>query len=235
MHYVMLVRVDPSLPVPDGSDVDPWVEEGARTGMRVDGGPAAEPVDARTVRVRDGRTLVSDGPFAEMRETVAGYDLLEGESLEQVADYATRHPVAAFGALEIREVWQDFVPDDPAAPAPEPVQDGQDYLFLHVPDPELIRTVTREQGDPTAWVRDVEARRVTLGGHRLRDEPQASVVVRRRNGESLIAHGPFAELREQIAGIDRVRVQDEAEAIALAGAHPTARIGAIEVRALRRD
>ncbi|HEV7624407.1 MAG TPA: YciI family protein [Amnibacterium sp.] len=234
MQYVMLVRVDPSLPVPEDGDVEPWVEEGARTGMRVEGGPIAEPEEARTVRVRDGRTVVSDGPFAEMREVVAGYDLLEADSLEQAADYATRHPVAAFGALEIRQVWADFVPDDPAAPAPEPTGSGQDFLFLHVPEPALLATATREQGDPTAWVRDAEARRVTLGGHRLRDEPQASAVVRRRGGETLIAHGPFAELGEQIAGIDLVRVRDAAEAIALAEAHPTARIGAIEVRALQR-
>lgn len=234
MQYVMLVRVDPDLPVPGDSDVEPWVEEGARTGMRVQGAPAAEPEDARTVRVRDGRTLVSEGPFAEMQEVVAGYDRLEADSLEQAADYASRHPVAAFGALELREVWQGFVPDDPAAPAPEPVATGQDFLFLHVPDPALLRTTTREEGDPTAWVRDVEARRVTLGGDRLRDEPESSVVVRRRGGETLIAHGPFAELGEQIAGIDLVRVPDEEAAIALAAAHPTARIGAIEVRALRR-
>ena len=234
MQYVMLVRVDPDLPVPEDSDVEPWVEEGSRTGMRVEGDPVAEPDEARTVRVRDGRTLVSEGPFAEMQEVVAGYDRLEADSLEQAADYASRHPVAAFGALEIREVWQDFVPDDPAAPAPEPVETGQDFLFLHVPDPALYRTVTRETGDPTAWVRDVQARRVTLGGDRLRDEPEKSVVVRRRDGETLIAHGPFAELGEQIAGIDLVRVPDVADAIALAETHPTARIGAIEVRALRR-
>jgi len=234
MQYVMLVRVDPDLPVPEGSDVEPWVEEGTRTGMRVEGDPVAEPQDARTVRVRDGRTLVSDGPFAEMQEVVAGYDLLQADSIEQAADYASRHPVAAFGALEIREVWQDFVPDDPAAPAPAPVGTGQDFLFLHAPDPALYRTMAREEGDPTPWVRDVEARRVTLGGHRLRDEPEASVVVRRRDGETLIAHGPFAELGEQIAGIDLVRVPDEADAISLAGSHPTARVGAIEVRALRR-
>jgi hypothetical protein len=235
MQYVMLVRVDPDLPVPEASDVSAWVEEGARTATRIEGDPVAEPETARTVRVREGRTLVSDGPFAEMQEVVAGYDLLEADSIEQAADYASRHPVAAFGALEIREVWQDFVPDDPAAAAPEPVEAGQDFLFLHVPDPALYRSVTREQGDPTAWVRDVESRRVTLGGHRLRDEPQSSVVVRRRGGETLVAHGPFAELGEQIAGIDLVRVQDEAEAIALAEAHPTARIGAIEVRALQRS
>src|SRR5947209_3523959 len=108
MQYVMLVRVDPDLPVPEGSDVEPWVEEGERAGMRLEGGPVRHPDTATTVRVRDGKTLISDGPFPEVKEWVAGYDLLEAASLDQAVDYASRHPVARFGALELREVWGDF-------------------------------------------------------------------------------------------------------------------------------
>jgi len=233
MQFVMLVRVDQDLPVPEDVDVDPWVEEGTRTGMRLEGCPLEAPAGATLVRVRDGETLLSDGPFAEFAEEVAGYDLLEAESLEQAADYASRHPVAAFGALEVREVWADFVPDaEGGTPAPRP--DGEEYLFLHVPEPALLATATRETGDPTPWVRDVEARGVTLGGARLRDEAESSAVVRRRDGETLIAHGPFAELSEQIAGIDVVRVADRQEALDLAAAHPTSHIGVIEVRRLER-
>ena len=230
MQYVMLVRVDEALAETEGGeDVTPWVEEGARTGLRVEGRPLEEPSTATTVRVRDGSVLISDGPFVETKEIVAGYDLLEAPDLEAAIDYASRHPVAAFGALELREVWPDFVADA-AEPLPEPRADGADYLFLHVPDPELLKTATRETGDPTPWVRDVEQRGVTLGGYRLRDEPEASAIVRKRGGETLIAHGPFAEWSEQIAGIDRVRVGSRDEALALAAAHPTAHIGAIEVR-----
>ncbi len=229
MQYVMLVRVDPELPVPEShADPSAWVDEGSRTGMRVEGGPIEETPAAKVVRVRDRETLVSDGPFAEFAEYIAGYDLLEADSLEQAADYASRHPVAEFGALEVREVWPDFVEDATDVPAPR--TDGEDYLFLHVPDPELLKTATRETGDPTPWVRDVERRGVTLGGYRLRDEPESSAIVRKRGGETLIAHGPFAEWSEQIAGIDRVRVGSREEALALAAAHPTAHIGAIEVR-----
>ena len=233
MQYVMLVRVDPDLPAPAaGNDAEPWVEEGARTGMRLEGDALEAPETATTVRVRNGETLVSDGPFTEAKEYVAGYDLLEAESLQQAVDYAARHPVAAYGAIEVREVWSDFLPELQSA-RPEPVESGVDYLFLHVPEPELAAATSREDGDPTSWVREVERRRVTLGGHRLRDEPDAGAVVRRRDGETLVSRGPFAELAEQVAGIDRVRVADLDEAIGLAAAHPTSHLGAIEIRPFR--
>jgi hypothetical protein len=231
MQYVMLVRVDEELAATEaGEDVTPWVEEGVRTGVRIDGRPLEDPSTATTVRVRGGSVLISDGPFVETKEIVAGYDLLEEPDLEAAIDYASRHPVAAFGALELREVWPDFVADAPE-PLPEPRAEGADYLFLHVPDPELLKTATRATGDPTDWVRDVEQRRVTLGGFRLRDaDAGTSATVRRRSGETLVTRGPYAEIAEQIAGIDRVRVPDLDEALELAGAHPTSHLGVIEVR-----
>jgi hypothetical protein len=230
MQFVMLVRVDPDLPVPDGADVAPWVEEGGRTGLRVAGGPAEGPEAATTVRVRDGAAVAEDGPIGTAQEFVAGYDLIEAEDREAAVAYAARHPVAAFGALEVREVWEDFVEGEHTPPGP--TDEGVDYLFLHVPDLTRLPLLSAEDVDPTAWVRDVERRRVTLGGYRLRDEPEASTVVRRRDGETLATRGPFAELAEQIAGIDRIRAADLDEAIALAAAHPTTLLGAIEIRPL---
>lgn len=234
MQYVMLVRVDPDLAATwAGEDPGSWVEEGNRTGMRIKGNALEDPDTATTVRVRDGKTLVSDGPFAETKEYVAGYDLLEAENLEQAVDYAARHPVAAFGALEVREVWSDFVAES-AVEHPAPAETGADYLFLHIPDHDLLATTTRAEGDPTAWVRDTEARRVTLGGFRLKDPASdTSALVRRRAGETFISRGPFAETIEEVAGIDRMRVADLDEALVLAAAHPTARIGAIDVRPFR--
>ena len=231
MQYVMLVRVDPDLAATTTiDDVEPWVEEGASAGLRIDGRPLEDPSTATTVRVRDGAVLLSDGPFAETKEIVAGYDLLEAPDLEAAVGYAGRHPVAAIGALEVREVWGDFVAAREAE-SPEPRADGIDYLFLHVPDPELLKTATRATGDPTPWVRSVEEQGSTLGGFRLRDADAGhSAIARVREGELLITRGPFAEVTEQVAGIDRIRAADLDEAIAIAAAHPTAHIGAIEVR-----
>jgi hypothetical protein len=56
------------------------------------------------VRVRDGEKLVTDGPFAETREVLGGYYLIEADSLEEATDWAARIPSARYGTIEVRPV-----------------------------------------------------------------------------------------------------------------------------------
>jgi len=65
----------------------------------------APPRRARTVRVRDGKALVTDGPFAETKEAVGGFDLIECGSFEEAVEIAASHPVAEFGTIEVRPLW----------------------------------------------------------------------------------------------------------------------------------
>jgi Uncharacterized protein conserved in bacteria len=62
------------------------------------------PPTARTVRVRDGQTRVYDGPFAETKEVLAGYNLIEADSLEQAVELAKEFPWTRYGAMEVRPV-----------------------------------------------------------------------------------------------------------------------------------
>jgi hypothetical protein len=89
----------------DESDPTPWIEQVPRFGTRLEGNGMRDVEDATTVRVREGRTLVSDGPFAEFKEHVAGYDLIEADSIDLAVEIAALHPVARFGSIEVREVW----------------------------------------------------------------------------------------------------------------------------------
>jgi hypothetical protein len=71
------------------------------------GGAPLTPVStARTVRVRDGRATVSDGPFAETREQLAGYYLVDVETEQEALDAAARIPDARSGSVEVRPVMQ---------------------------------------------------------------------------------------------------------------------------------
>jgi hypothetical protein len=236
MQYLMLVRVDPGLAATTTiDDVAPWVEEGTRRGLRVQGEPVEEPETATTVRVRDGEVLLSDGPFAETKEIVAGYDLIDAPDLATAVDYAGRHPVAAIGALEVRELQDDFFERRQEAPVevrPKGIDTaGIDTLFLHVPQAGPASTVELQPTDLIDWIDRVESDGTTLGGARLRDATDTTgAVVRVRGGELLVSRGPFAELAEQIAGIDLIRSSDLDEALAIAAAHPTSWIGAIVVR-----
>jgi hypothetical protein len=60
---------------------------------------------ATTVRVRDGKTLTTDGPFAETREQLGGYYLIEAKDLDAALAIAARIPGARFGSIEVRPIW----------------------------------------------------------------------------------------------------------------------------------
>ncbi|MET1231707.1 MAG: YciI family protein [Candidatus Limnocylindrales bacterium] len=71
------------------------------------GGDALEPSStATTVRVREGRTLISDGPFAETKEVLGGYYLIDCPDLDTAIEMAAKIPSAARGSIEIRPVWE---------------------------------------------------------------------------------------------------------------------------------
>jgi hypothetical protein len=101
------------------------------------------------------------------------------------------------------------------------------YLFFICPDPGA--NPTREEGDPTAWAQDVEARGVHVIGDRLRPSSDATTV--RVNGtETLVSDGPYVEAKELIGGFDVIDCKDLDEAIEIASKHPVARFGQIEIR-----
>ena len=75
-----------------------------RDAMR--GGEALEPTAmATTVRVRDGRTITTDGPFAETKETLGGFYLVEAADLDEAIAYAAMIPSATRGSIEVRPVF----------------------------------------------------------------------------------------------------------------------------------
>jgi hypothetical protein len=61
--------------------------------------------DATTVRVRDGKTLTTDGPFAETREQLGGYYLVDAKDLDAAIAIAAKVPTAKHGSIEVRPVW----------------------------------------------------------------------------------------------------------------------------------
>ncbi|MFJ8632019.1 YciI family protein [Streptomyces sp. NPDC093568] len=107
MKYMLLVCGDDTADASGMTPVEPWVEGLGDRRVRLHGHRLATPAEAVTVRVRDGEVLRSDGPFAETKEYVAGFDVLECDTLEEAVEAAARHPVAAVGAMEVRPFWED--------------------------------------------------------------------------------------------------------------------------------
>ena len=88
-----------------GAAADAWVEEMAGRGIRLTGQRLRPVSDATTVQVRGGEVVIADGPFAETKEQIAGYDIIDCADLDEAIEVASRHPVAAFGKIEVRPFW----------------------------------------------------------------------------------------------------------------------------------
>jgi hypothetical protein len=229
MRYLLIYTADPDLDSQWGDEtqaaLSDWLEEVIRTGISLQGSGLRRSADATTVKIRDGELIITDGPYAETKEQVAGYDLLECASLDEAVRWAGRHPHSWTGAAEVRAL-----PDSaPAVPLPEPREGKIRYMMLVCTDaaadpPEFAHT---EPVDP--WVAEMDGRGIRLFGSEL-EPPSTARTVRVRHKHAIVTDGPFAETKEQIVGFDVLDCADHNEAIEAAAKHPMARRGIVEVR-----
>jgi hypothetical protein len=113
MKYMMLICRDPSIELSPQDRasmpgwVSAWVEEMVGRGIRLQGDLFQPASDARTVRIRDGEVQLANGPFADTRELISGYNIIDCTDLNEAIEVATKHPIARFGAVEVRPFSQD--------------------------------------------------------------------------------------------------------------------------------
>jgi hypothetical protein len=205
-----------------------WRDETTGSGVSVEGGPLRLDADAATVRVREGRLLVTDGPYAETREQVAGYDVIECASLEEAVRWAGRHPRSWMGAVEVRALAGGA----PAVHLPEPGAGKTRYLMFVCTDPAAGPREFARMEPAGPWVAEMDGRGVRLFGSEL-EPPGRARTVRVRDKHAIVTDGPFAETKEQIAGFDVLECAGRDEAIDVAAQHPMARAGILEVRPFR--
>jgi hypothetical protein len=74
-------------------------------GLFIDNRGLAGVEAATTVKVRDGETQITDGPFAETKELLAGYFLIDAPDLDTAIEWAAKIPSASWGSVEVRPVW----------------------------------------------------------------------------------------------------------------------------------
>jgi hypothetical protein len=75
-------------------------------GVICGGGGLRPPAEATTVRVRNDDVLLTDGPFAETKEQIGGFVLIECADLDEAIEIAAKHPAAGYGMIEIRPMFQ---------------------------------------------------------------------------------------------------------------------------------
>jgi hypothetical protein len=112
MQFLTLIHIDPALLADLPADEYDRLMRGCfeKADALRDGGcllgsqQLEDPGSARTLRVRDGVDRVTDGPFAETREFLAGFNLIEAESMDEAMDIARQFPWSRFGSIEVRPV-----------------------------------------------------------------------------------------------------------------------------------
>jgi hypothetical protein len=122
MRYLVLIYDEQTAnPSPEPPDPAVWgpvmAEYDAYSQMLRDrgvyvAGEALQPVTtATTIRVRDGRTMTTDGPFAETKEALGGFYLIEAKDLDEALDLGGKCPGAKFGSIEVRPIVDFQAPD----------------------------------------------------------------------------------------------------------------------------
>ena len=107
MKFILLISTDPE---PDGvpeapGDIDAWFAEIENYGKHLDGDRLRPAAQSKIVRVRAGKRMVADGPFAETKEQIVGFDILDCASIEDAIEIAAKHPMARAGRIEVRAFW----------------------------------------------------------------------------------------------------------------------------------
>jgi hypothetical protein len=111
MKYMLLICVEEDISLTEEQKAEmqkgteAWVADTDGRGVRLAGNRLRPISDATTVRVRDGEVLLADGPFAETKEQIAGFDIIECANLDEAVEVAAKHPISAYGTIEVRPFW----------------------------------------------------------------------------------------------------------------------------------
>ena len=114
MRYLLLVWIDEvaeSAEPPRGA-VGAWIDDVQGRGLRLIGGPLGPTSASTVVRERGGELLVTDGPFAESREWIGGFDVLECRDFDEAVRAARQHPMVGLGTIELRPIGSLGVPGE---------------------------------------------------------------------------------------------------------------------------
>jgi hypothetical protein len=110
MRYALLICTDETDVSTQGEDLMPqyaaWSEEMGQRGL-LQGGERLRPTStATTVQVRDNQVMTSDGPFAETKEQLGGFFLVDCRDLDEAIEVASKIPGARHGTIEVRPIWE---------------------------------------------------------------------------------------------------------------------------------
>ncbi|HEV3117128.1 MAG TPA: YciI family protein [Gemmataceae bacterium] len=238
MKYMMLIYMEPNA-MTDAQREDCFVESTqlahnlAASGQYLGANPLHPTTTATSVRVRDGKTLVTDGPFMETREHLGGYFLIDAKNREEAIGIAARIPGARKGTVEVRPVQEIPVLSGAVADRRVDGAGGKRYLLLCYTDEKHWQKVGEAARQKAIEQAVQQTQQIIAKGQYLSSAPlqptSTAISVRVRDGKQLVTDGPFAETREQLGGYYHIDAKDLDEAIGIAARLKTCE-GTIEIR-----
>src|SRR5262249_22729835 len=226
-------------------------DELRRRGHRLDGGQALQSVrTAKTLRYRDGKVIVADGPFAETKEQLGGLGVVEARDMDHAIDLMSKHPgVRLVGCFEIRPVDEESLKrqmaldaecSNEAAVAANTQATAMKFACLGYVAEKGWDVISREGKDAIIeeCIAFDKARRKSghwLGGIGLQGV-QTAKNLRSNGSKVIVTDGPFAETKEYLGGLVVIGTTDMDGAIELLSKHPGLRFGiTIEIRPIDEE
>ena len=110
MQYLLIICHDASFTPSEAliRDIRAWINDMDLRNVRVHGNPLRPPSDAVTVRVRGEQLRVANGPFANSKEKMCAYELINCSTHEEAIEVASKHPMAKAATIEMRPVWAEL-------------------------------------------------------------------------------------------------------------------------------
>jgi hypothetical protein len=217
-------------------DIDVLNEEMEAKGIRLFAGGLRPAREAKSLRAqRDGKVLITDGPFLETKEHVGGFWILEAADMDEALAWGRKAVVACRAPVEVRAL---FPGDLTVLLARRPLKAGMtQYLAAgHLPanfDPSSVdEAMVREMG---ALNDEMEAKGVTVFAGGLHPASDAKSLRAQPGGKVLITDGPYLETKEYVGGITILEAADMDEALVWASRGALAGRASCEVRAFFRS
>lgn len=223
MEFMLLFSVPWDAPAPEPREfaaMGRFAGELARQGKLRRGAPLSGESPRARVRVRDGKAFVSDGPFAESKEVLGGFWIIDVADRAEAIEIAGRCPHARRGTVELHPLRVRYTYDDAGT--------GTPFLFAFHMEPGLSDPDGAKLREMIAFGDGLAREGKLLETAPLADDPLPARV-EARAGKTLVTDGPFAEAKEAIGGYGVVRAADRAAALELAKRYPHARWGPVVV------
>ena len=238
MRYITLIYADEAESIPFGTpewdqlmtEYRAFGDEAARRNALVAGDPLQSVQTATTLRKRDGKELLLDGPFAETKEQLGGYYILDCKDQAEALKLAAMIPSAKQGSVEVRQMsgHEPRTFDPPKKKRYMALIYGEEAKYLKPDDPVLAASFV-EHSKLTA---DTMESGEYVAGDGLAMTKDA-VTVRVRDGNAIHTDGPFAETKEQLGGFYIFNTSDLDRAIELTRRIPMGESGCLEIRPIQ--